>query len=346
MSDSRPDSWTPPRSAPRRSSPASFGVRPSQLTGAVLGGRYKIHGYLRRGLSARVYLAEDLESQGSVVIKLLSPTVTKDDALRQQIAEARERTQPIQHPNLVDLLGVAETAAGIPYLVMEALAGETLDESLRRLGTLPLDLALVVARQITAGVSALHAAGVVHADVRPENVMLLGAPEQPYGAKLLNYGIARYFRDASIPSSFDPTRSAYFAPEQLLDGRSEPTSDVYALGVLLLQILSGRLPFQESSEPECLKRKLTGDTLQGIWVDEAVDARLEWIVLNATRRHPKNRYDSSEALLNDLDAIVGLSTRAVRILPSVLTPDSYEPSSEAGRARLVSLAEGSATANS
>lgn len=334
MSEGRPDSWTPPRSAPRRSSPDSFGVRPSQLTGALLSERYKIHGYLRRGVSSRVYLAEDLLSGGSVVIKLLAPAAAADSALRSRLRDARQRLVPVSHPNLVDVLGVDETKAEIPYLVMEALSGEPLDEALRRLGTLPLDLALVVARQTASGLVALHDAGLVHGDLRPENLMLLGAPDEPYGIKIMNYGIARDFQDTSMPSSFDAARAAYLAPEQLLDARSEPESDVYALGVILLQSLCGRLPFQDASEAGVLRRKLHSDTLEAFWLDLGLDPRLEAIVVNATRKHPWNRYRSARALLSALDAIVGLSTEAVTLLPLTQRPDVYEPVTEAGRARL------------
>ncbi|MGC4091409.1 MAG: serine/threonine-protein kinase [Polyangiaceae bacterium] len=339
MSEARPDSWTPPRSAPRRTAAESFGVRPSQLTGAVLGERYKIHGYLRRGSSARVYLAEDLETDGSVVIKMLSPAAARDSELRQRIEAAQRETQPLQHPNVIDLLGVAQTASDVPYLVMEALAGETLDEALRRLGTLPLDLCLVVARQAAAGVAALHAAGFTHADLKPENLMLLGAPEQPFGVKILNYGIARHFRDSKADAPFDALQAAFLAPEQLLDARHDRRSDVYALGVVLLQTLCGRLPFQGSHEGECVRQKLNSDTLEAFWIDEALDPRLESIVLNATRKHPENRYGSAQELLDDLDVIVGLSSRDVRTRPLSRRPDSYEAESQAGRERLAKMTQ-------
>ena len=329
---------SPPRSAPRRSSPASFSVRPSQLTGTVLGERYKIHGYLRRGVGSRVFLAEDLETQGSVVIKMLSPAAAEDEARRIRIERARVKLAPIQHGNLVDLLGVDETDAGIPYLVMEALSGETLDEYLRRTGALPLDLALVVARQATAGLIALHEAGIVHGKVSAENLMLLGAPAEPYGIKVLNYGIAADFRDDQASAGFDPARAAYLGPEQVLDQRDEPESDVYALGIVLLQSLCGKLPFQASEERECLRLTLEGSPLDSVWLDLAQDPRLETIIVNATRKHPRNRYRSARALLDALDVIVGLSARDVRALPFTQSPDVYEPVTQRGKERSLELA--------
>ncbi|HET9929169.1 MAG TPA: serine/threonine-protein kinase [Polyangiaceae bacterium] len=326
---------SPPRSAPRRSSPVS--VRPSQLTGTVLGDRYKIHGYLRRGVGSRVFLAEDLESHGSVVIKMLSPAAANDMERRMRLEQARAKLTPIQHGNLVDLLGVDETDAGIPYLVMEALSGETLDESLRRVGALPLDLALVVARQAAAGLIALHDAGIVHGNVSPENLMLLGAPTELYGVKVLNYGIAAEFRDDQSEQSFDPVRTAYRAPEQLLDERADAESDVYALGVVLLHSLCGKLPFQGADEAECLRAKLETNTLDKVWLDLGQDPRLETIIVNSTRKHPRNRYRSMRALLDALDVIVGLSALDVRALPLTQSPDGYEPGTKRGRERLAAF---------
>lgn len=329
---------SPPRSAPRRASPASFSVRPSQLTGTVLADRYKIHGYLRRSAGARVLLAEDLESQGSVVLKMLSPAAANDPGRRARIERARRELAPTQHPNLVDVLGIDETPDGVPYLVMEALSGETLDESLYRSGALSLDLSLVVLRQAAAGLIALHESGLVHGGVAPANLMLLGAPADPYGVKILNYGVARDFGDEQLHEGFNATRFAYLAPEQAVDERTRPESDVYALGVLLCHCLSGQLPFAGADEDECLHRKLHGETLDSVGLESARDARLEALIVNATRKHPRNRYRSPRAVLDALDVLVGISSREVQSLPLTQSPDVYEPLGERGRARLASLA--------
>ncbi len=342
------DSWTPPRDAPRRAGHDAFQVRPSQLTGALIGDRYKIRGYLSRGSISRVYLAEDLETEAPVVIKMLSAGVAKDANLRARVEQAKSSHVPILHANLVDLLGIGETGAGVPYLVMEALAGESLEEMLRRLGQLPVDLSLVVGRQAALGLSALHDAGLVHGDLCPSNIMVLGAPDEPYGVKLLNYGVARRFRNLcesegpNAPGAeAEPlaTPSAFTAPEQILDGIFDPRGDVYALGIVMLVALSGRFPFQGADSSGGYYDKLSRDTLDSFWIDETLDPRLEAVVTNATRRHPENRYPSAAALLEDLDALVGLSNKEVTLVPLSRTPDHYEPRTEQGRRALDRLAE-------
>ena len=153
----RPDTLVPPRSAPRRALLTSFQIRPSQLTGAVLDGRYRIHGHLNRGATSRVYLAEDAESGAPVILKMLSPEGARDPALRERIAAEARAAIVVQHPNVIDVLGVGETPGGLPYLVQEAVPGELLDEVLRKTPRLPLDVALVLARQAAAGLAAIHA---------------------------------------------------------------------------------------------------------------------------------------------------------------------------------------------
>lgn len=314
-------------------------MRPSQLTGAVLGERYKIHGYLSRGSASRVYLAEDLDTGGSVAIRMLSPEATRDSELRSRITAASARLEPVVHPNLVELLGVSETSAGIPYLVMEALTGERLDDMLRREGRLPTDLALVFARQAAAGLAMLHKAGVIHGALTSASLMVQGAPEQPYGVKLLDYGLAQLWHEPR-PDPVEAARDsvAYLSPEQILNEPVGPHTDVFALGVVLFQMVLGHLPF-EASVGHLVRHQLFSAIPQATWLEAGLDPRLEAVIVNATRKRRANRYSSPEAMLSDLDAIVGLSTHSVEIRPLERSPDRYEPQTELGQRRLEQLSE-------
>lgn len=312
-------------------------MRPSQLTGAVLGERYKIHGYLSRGSASRVYLAEDLDTGGSVVIRMLSPEAARDTELMSRIAATTGRLEPISHPNLVDLLGVGETSTGLPYLVMEALTGERLDDLLRRDGRLPADLALVFARQAAAGLIALHKAGVVHGELTPASLMVLGAPEEPYGVKLLDYGLSQLWHEPRADLAEGALDGvAYLSPEQILFEPSDPHTDVFGLGIVLFQMLLGHLPF-EASVGHLVRHQLFSPIPQATWLEAGFDPRLEAVIVNATRKRRENRYASLEALLRDLDAVVGLESHGVEIRPLERTPDRYEPQTELGQRRLEHL---------
>lgn len=333
--EDRPDTLTPPRSAPRRASLSSFNVRPSQLTGATLEDRYKIHGYLSAGATSRVYLAEDLQTGAPVVIKMLSPEAARDPDLRARVATEARAGVAVQHPNVVDVLGFGETPGGLPYLVMEALLGEPLDEVLRRTPRLPEDLCLVLARQAALGLCATHAAGVIHRDVKPGNLLVLGAPEHPYGLKLLDYGMAQLW-DAGLGGEGHTVVGTveYMAPEQIIVEDVDARADVYSLGVVLFRLFTGHLPFETSVGPMVLRHQLFSPVPPPSWLDDRIDARIEAVVLNATRKHPDNRYASMQALLDDLDAIVGLTSKDVTIRPLDHTPDVYEPHSARGREAL------------
>lgn len=340
MAEEKPDSLTPPRSAPRRAALSSFSVRPSQLTGAVLDDRYKIHGYLSRGATSRVYLAEDLESNAPVVIKMLSPEAARNPELRERIAVEARAGVLVRHPNVVDVLGVGETPGGLPYLVMEALPGEPLDELLRRTPMLSTDLALVLARQAAAGLAATHEAGVIHRDVKPGNLLVLGAPDQPYGLKLLDYGMAKLWDTGRTSATHTVVGTVeYIAPEQIVVEEVDARSDVYALGIVLFRLFTGHLPFETSVGPMVLRHQLFSPIPPPSWLDEHIDPELEAVIVNATRKHPDNRYPSMQALLQDLDAIVGLSSKEVTLRELERTPDAYEPQTERGREALEVLAQ-------
>lgn len=328
------DSWMPPRSAPRSAAPPAPPARPSQLTGAILDDRYKLQGYLSRGTLSRSYLAHDLEGEGSVVIKLLAPDGDDGGELAARITREAERRAPIRHPNLIDLLGVGKTPAGQLYLVMEGLPGEPLDEVLRRSPRLPSDLALVLARQAATGLSALHKDDLVHGRVRPSNLMVLGAPGEPYGTKVLDYGLAQLWNDPE-PDPETPAFEGlpYLAPEQILLEAVDARADVFALGVVLYRMLIGHLPF-EASEGPLLRHQLFSQIPQATWLEAGLDPRLEAVILNATRKRPENRYASMAELLRDLDAIVGLSAANVEIRPLDRNPDDYDAQTEAGQQRL------------
>jgi serine/threonine-protein kinase len=305
----------------------------------VLGERYKIHGYLSRGSASRVYLAEDLDTNGSVVIRMLSPEAAKDAELMSRIAATTGQLEPISHPNLVELLGVGETSTGLPYLVMEALPGERLDDVLRRDGRLPADLALVFARQAAAGLSALHKAGIVHGDLTPASFMVQGAPEQPYGVKLLDYGLSQLWREPRADFAEGALEGvAYLSPEQILFEPADAHSDVFGLGIVLFQMLIGHLPF-EASVGHLVRHQLFSPIPQATWLEAGLDPRLEAVIVNATRKRRENRYASPDALLRDLDAIVGLESHTVEIRSLARTPDLYEPQTELGQQRLEHLSK-------
>lgn len=324
----------------RSASLHEFRPSESQLTGMVLADRYKVHGYLTRGATARVYLAEDLQNGVPVAIKMLAPESIKSHELSARLLREADALREIDHPNVVRVLDTGETAAGVPYLVLEALPGETLGDYLRRQGTPPFELSLSLVRQAAQGLCAAHRTGVVHRDVKPDNFVLVGPTSDPYGLKLIDFGMAKL--EASSGTSGTHTilgTVEYMAPEQILAEPVDARTDVYAMGVVMFRLFTGHLPFDTTAPADLLRHQLFSSVPPPSWLTEDLDPRIERMILTATRKHPGNRYPNMQALLDDLDSMVGVSEAEVSQRPPPVAPDIYSPSTTRGTEALTVLAE-------
>jgi serine/threonine-protein kinase len=306
----------------------------------VLADRYKVHGYLTRGATARVYLAEDLVESIPVAIKMLAPESIKSHELAERMLHEAEALRGIDHPNVVRVLDTGETLGGVPYLVLEALPGETLGDYLRRQGTPPFEVSLDLVRQAAQGLCAAHRAGIVHRDVKPDNFVLLGPTGEPYGLKLIDFGMAKLDGTGGTSSTHTILGTVeYMAPEQILAEPVDARTDVYAMGVVMFRLVTGHLPFDTSLPADLLRHQLFSSLPPPSWLDEQLDPRIEHMIFAATRKHPDNRYPSMQALLDDLDALIGVSTGEVQGRAPQVTPDIYNPSTVRGSEALKILAE-------
>jgi serine/threonine protein kinase len=323
---------------PRRSiSKSAFQLRPSRNVGRRLGARYELLGLIGRGGMSDVYLADDHEAGRLVIVKHLKGEVAGDSEIRKRfLAEART-TMSIAHPSVVRVLGVEQSDDGRPYLVMEALVGEPLGEYLQREESVPLELALVLSRQIASGLAAAHRVGVIHRDVKPDNLFLLGPAGDPYGLKLIDFGLAKHLSTGPISTQNLVIGTAqYMAPEQVLCDPIDARTDIYALGVVMFRMLTGQLPFDADPGADLLSHQLFSPAPPPSWLKEDLDPRVESIVLRAMRKHPDNRYSSMESLLHDLDRVLGTGTGAseipqIPLVPLEKFPDVYKPKNPSGR---------------
>ncbi len=320
--------------APRGSATfGSFGARESTRSGAVLAGRYQVRGFLTRGATARVYLAEDLATRSPVVVKMLAAETAASAEFRGRLVREAEAAKAIVHPNVVTVIDAGQTDEGAPFLVMEALLGESLGEYLRREGSIPFDTALILLKQAAAGLAAAHRAGVVHRDVKPDNFLLLGAPGEPYGLKVIDFGLAKLWNgDSSTSGAHNILGTAeYMAPEQILVETVDPRSDVYSLGVVMFRMFTGHLPFESVGQADLLRHQLFSTVPPPSWLNEKLDLRVDHVVRTATRKHRENRYSTMDALIADLDILLGLDSRELLTVPLAVIPDAYAPTSERGR---------------
>ncbi|MBM4779854.1 MAG: serine/threonine protein kinase [Archangiaceae bacterium] len=216
---------------------------------ALLGkklGEYRVDSILGAGGMGVVFKGEQPLIKKTVAIKVLKRALASEPAFVSRLLDEARATNVIAHPGIVDTIGFGQAPDGRPYIVMEYLEGEPLDARLLAKGKLPVLEALRLANDILAPLEAAHSAGVIHRDLKPGNVFLQRLPDGKDFPRVLDFGLARYVDSTGRGSGIVGTPS-YMAPEQAKDGDQTPAIDLYALGCMLYELLSGRLPFEAGS---------------------------------------------------------------------------------------------------
>jgi eukaryotic-like serine/threonine-protein kinase len=309
----------------------SFRHKKTGMAGAMISNRFQIKGFVNKGSTSRVYLAEDAQSREQVVVKLFTPGVVPNEEAHARFQREAELLTGLSDPNIIKVLSFGELK-GRPYVVTEPLRGESLGEYLRREGKMPTDLALTMMRHAALGLVAAHRAGIVHRDVKPGNLFLVGPIGQPYGLKLIDFGLAKGESSGRI-SEHDIVIGTveYMAPEQIVGDPCDARADIYGLGVVMFRVFTGHLPFDVENNLEMLALQVFSPAPPPSWLNEEIDPRIERIISRATRKRPKNRHPSMEALLADIERVLGLSTdEAVDPEPEP-ADDRYEPLTAKGR---------------
>jgi serine/threonine protein kinase len=322
----RVGSPTPP---PARSTPTpGLARRPGQQT---LAGRYVLERKIDEGGTATIHRAFDLATGELRAVKLLSEASAAEPTLRRCFLDGARAAMTVVHPNVVRVLGVHETGAATPFAVMELLKGDPLHVLLARQERLPPDLVLSLARGAARGLHAAHASGIVHCDVKPENLFSLEA-SRGRTLKILDFDLAfvpgAELADPDAPVVLRGT-AKYMAPEQIVGDPVDPRTDVYALGVVLFRLLTGHVPFDLELGTTLLRHQLGSPVPPPSWLHDRLDRRLDAVVVRATRKDPENRYANMAELLADLDALsLDLDPQA---RPAPPESDRYVP--RTGRAR-------------
>src|SRR5215813_6326761 len=284
-----PGSPNQPRSARPTSHPSSTASSSDAIgggrfaPGTVLEGRYRIVALAGRGGMGEVYRAEDLKLSQTVAIKFLPERLSQDAAALQRFHSEVRIARQVSHPNVCRVFDVGEVD-GITFLTMEFVDGEDLASLLRRIGRLPQDKAIEVARQICAGLAAAHDKGVIHRDLKPANIMLDGLGKvriNDFGLA----GIAATIQGAEVRAG----TPAYMAPEQLEGSEVTVKSDIYALGLVLYEILTGKRAFEAATLPELMRKRNQLEITKPSTLVRDLDPILEQVILRCLNRDPANR---------------------------------------------------------
>ncbi|MGX7675329.1 Stk1 family PASTA domain-containing Ser/Thr kinase [Plantactinospora sp. DSM 117369] len=309
------------------------------LLNSLIDGRYRIRGRVARGGMATVYTAIDERLDRTVAIKIIHPNQAQ--AAQVQLAGFLERFTDeaktiarLTHPNVVAVYDQG-THGGLPYLVMEYVRGRTLREILAERKRLNPSEALAILEQMLAAIGAAHRAGLVHRDVKPENVLVAEAPSGGAAnlvdsvVKVADFGLARAVEASSDTEGGNQLMAtvAYVAPELVTEGRADPRTDVYAAGIVLFEMLTGRVPYDGDRAVDVAWQHVDRDVPPPSGLVPGLPPVLDELVRRATRRDPGARPTDAGAfqaevqvVRDDLGTVANANTAVLRQIPAVDQP--------------------------
>jgi eukaryotic-like serine/threonine-protein kinase len=262
-----------------------------RMGAATIGGRYRIERPLGHGGMATVYLGRDTELERPVAIKVLAENLAGEDEFRRRFVREAKLAARLSDPNVVGIYDAGEDDGRL-YIVMEHVDGETLADLLARRRRLPPDEARELAAQAASGLAHAHEAGLVHRDVKPQNLIL----RRDGTVKIADFGIARAAETTITQTGTVLGTAAYLAPEQALGEKVTPAADVYSLGAVLYELLTGRPPFEFESLADLAAQQARMEITPVRELAADVPPELEDIVMRCLARNPAYRPASAGEL--------------------------------------------------
>ena len=295
----------------------------------VLGGRYRLEAVLGQGGMGAVYAATDLTINRRVAIKLLRRELADDRDSLERMREEAVSLAALRHPNVVQLYDFHAATPETTFLLMELVEGESLSRRLERQGPMPLAVAVDYARQVLSALSAAHARGIIHRDIKPGNVLVMAVPMQKDLIKVLDFGIAKLTEDTIRRK---PTTAgmligtpAYMSPEQAAGRPVDTRSDIYAAGLLLYTLLAGRNPFSGFELASTLVRVQNVDPPPLVAVRPDAGAALAEVLAVAMAKEPAKRFQTAQELVAAIDwATTGGAEAAPSLRGAVSTPPTVD----------------------
>lgn len=273
--------------------------------GYLLGERYRIIDTLGEGGMANVYLAKDIISQRKVAVKVLRLDLQKEPQTKERFQREALATSELSHPNIVSVLDVGSDQ-GLPYMVMEYVDGPDLKQYIHDHSPLALNEVIRIMDQILSAVGLAHKHNIIHRDLKPQNILL----DKRGNVKIADFGIAVALNQSSITQTNSVMGSVhYMSPEQTRGGMVTKQSDIYSLGIILYELITGKVPFNGST-PVAIALKHAQEPIPSIRKkDPRVPQALENVVLKATAKDPRDRYASAQEMKADLDTSLDYSRR-------------------------------------
>ncbi|TFJ94605.1 Stk1 family PASTA domain-containing Ser/Thr kinase [Lentibacillus salicampi] len=287
------------------------------LDGRLLNERYRIKGSIGGGGMADVYLARDTILDRDVAIKVLRLDYADDEEFIARFDREAQSAASLSHPNIVSVYDVGEEDR-ILFMAMEYVDGMTLKEYIQRYAPLDVGVALDIMKQIASAIAHAHANDIIHRDIKPQNIMI-----DTYGqAKVTDFGIAMALSSTALTQTNSILGSVhYLSPEQARGGTATKKSDIYSLGIVLFELLTGRLPFSGQSPVSIALMHLQSDTPSVKRYNPDIPQSVENVVLKATAKAPFHRYDSVYDMEDGLETALD---------PDRLDEEKFVPPAEEG----------------
>ncbi|MGM7720328.1 Stk1 family PASTA domain-containing Ser/Thr kinase [uncultured Metabacillus sp.] len=287
------------------------------LIGKRISGRYKILEVIGGGGMANVYLAKDMILEREVAMKVLRFDFSNDDEFIKRFRREAQSATSLAHPNVVSIYDVGEED-GIYYIVMEYVNGQTLKQYIQQFAPIHPRKAVNIMVQIVSAIQHAHDNHIVHRDIKPHNILI----DHDGNVKVTDFGIAMALSSTTITQTNSVLGSIhYLSPEQARGGLANKKSDIYSIGIVLFELLTGRLPFDGETAISIALKHLQSETPSPKRWNPDIPQSIENIILKATAKDPFHRYDSAEEMEKDLETAFDVSRLSE---PKFTIPDDEE----------------------
>ena len=266
------------------------------IKGQLIDNRYKIIKSIGEGGMANVYLAFDTILEREVAVKILRGDLAEDEKFVRRFQREANSASSLKHPNIVEVYDVGEDD-GKYFIVMEYINGKTLKSLIKKRGVLTLEEVIDIMLQLTSAVSCAHDSYIIHRDIKPQNVMIL----EDGRVKITDFGIAMALNNNELTQTNSVMGSVhYLPPEQANGSGSTIKSDIYSLGILMFELLTGKLPFKGENAVEIAIKQMREPIPSVKSISPDIPQSVENVVLKACAKNPKNRYDTAREMFEDI----------------------------------------------
>ncbi len=331
-----------PNSGPARNSPHAAN---DELIGTVLNDTYRIERVVGEGGMSRVYEARHMRiAHKRYALKVLNADLSRNTELVERFQREADAVAALKHESIVDVFDVGVTPEGVPFMVYEFLDGQDLAILLESVKRLDAVIAVRVVRRVAAALAAAHERGVLHRDMKPENVFLLGSMADPE-VKVIDFGLSRFVdgsKSTVTRAGVVMGTPSYMSPEQARGERGDHRTDVYGIGAILYTAVTGRPPFEEESPQQTILAVMSREPERPKVLEPRVPESVELVIQRAMSREPAQRYQTMVELLAALTTLeeqlsVNKALPAMRGTQASIVAQDVEDDVRWGRVRLLSL---------